>query len=669
MRDALASLPIPARLLTALLLLLGALVAPHAANLNPLILAFFYTATLWRLIAQRRPDVMPRRWLLMLLMITGLVLVVSTTAVADGRLAGTALLVVMLGLKLLELRARRDIHVTVFLGYFLVLTQFLYDQSPWLAAYLFAGVAALMSIQVGLNRVNIELRQQLRNTLAMLAGALPLAVVVFLLFPRLQHPLWGISSAATLTGISNEMTLGNIGRLSRSEATAFRVRFLSDAPDPSQRYWRGPVLWQTDGVRWTSGLPARQAVSPGARLAPGVDYEITLEPTGEYWLFGLDVVIGPPADALLNGNYSLVSRQRVNQRLTYRATSDPNHAMLKLDDRERRMGLQLPERVSPRVIALVEQWQAATDPAQPLQLVEQALHYFREQPFVYTLSPGELQGDAVDRFLFETRRGFCEHYAGSFALLMRLAGIPSRVVVGYQGGERNPHADHWLVRQSDAHAWTEVWLPRLGWWRVDPTAAVAPERIEQPINAALSQNSDQVVFRLDDDGLVGSLWRNAQWLADAVDLGWYRWVVGFSADRQRGLFETIGLRDMKGIGLALALAIGGALAGTLVFLAAQVPHARRQDPLPALWQRLLLKLQRAGVRAPPWQGPDTICTVAAQAFPDASDQLMAINRMYVQLRYGRHADPRQIGALRRRIDRLRLKAGRTAVIRPAVRPR
>lgn len=658
MRDALASLPIPPRLLTALLLLLGALVAPHAANLNPLILVFFYTATLWRLIALRRPDVMPRRWLLMLLMITGLVLVVSTTTVADGRLAGTALLVVMLGLKLLELRARRDIHVTVFLGYFLVLTQFLYDQSLWLAAYLFAGVAALMAVQVGLNRVNIEMRQQVRSTLAMLAGALPLTVVVFLLFPRMQHPLWGISSAAALTGISNEMTMGNIGRLSQSEATAFRVRFLSAAPEPEQRYWRGPVLWQTDGARWTLGLQRAQGVGQGvARLAPAVDYEVTLEPTGEYWLFGLDVVVSPPANALLNGSHSLVGRQRVNQRLTYRATSDPNYQMLQLTERERLMGLQLPDRVSPRVRALVEGWQASTDPARPLQLVEEALRYFREQPFVYTLSPGELQGDVVDRFLFETRRGFCEHYAGSFALLMRLAGIPSRIVVGYQGGERNPHADHWVVRQSDAHAWTEVWLPQLGWWRVDPTAAVAPERIEQPINAALSQNSDQVVFRIDDDGMIGSLWRNAQWLADAVDLGWYRWVVGFSADRQRSLLDSIGLRNMKGIGLALALVIGGALAGTLVFLAAQVPRARRRDPLPALWQRLLHKLQRAGVRAPPWHGPDTICTVAARQYPDASDQLMAINRMYVQLRYGRHADPRQIGALRRRIDRLRLKAG------------
>lgn len=238
---------------------------------------------------------------------------------------------------------------------------------------------------------------------------------------------------------------------------------------------------------------------------------------------------------------------------------------------------------------------------------------------------------------------------------MRLAGIPTRVVVGYQGGERNPHADHWVVRQSDAHAWTEVWLPKLGWWRIDPTAAVAPERIEQSINTALSSGSDRVIFRVDDNGLAGALWRNAAWIVDAVDMGWHHWVVGFTAERQSSLLESVGLRDLEGLGLAIALIISSALAITLVYLIAQIPRSQAQDPLPALWQRLLHKLQRAGVKAPPWHGPDTICHVAAEAFPDAADQLMAINRMYVQMRYGRSEDRQQIGALRKRINRLRLK--------------
>jgi len=657
MRDALARLPIPQRLLTALLLLLGALIAPHAANLNPLILVFFFSAMLWRLIAQRRPGIMPGRWLLMLLTMGALVLVIFTTNVIDGRLAGTALLAVMLGLKLLELRARRDIHVTIFLGYFLVLTQFLYDQSLWLAGYLFAGVVALLSLQVGLNRVNIELRLQLRNTLAMLVSALPLALVVFLLFPRLHGPLWGVSSSGASTGISEEMTLGNIGSLTRSNDIAFRVRFFDETPDPDERYWRGPVLWNTDGQRWSAGTHPLRSLPSVEGDGSAIKYEITLEPTGSYWLFGLDVVIGKPPSSRLNGNFSLVGDQRVHRRLSYRASSDPDYRLLALSEFERRMALQLPQHVSSRVRALVTEWQRQTNPDRPLELVRKALDYFSNQTFVYTLSPGTLEGDAMEQFLFETRRGFCEHYAGSFALLMRLAGIPSRVVVGYQGGERNPHADHWVVRQSDAHAWTEVWVPKLGWWRVDPTAAVAPERIEQSINPALSQNAGQVVFRVDDDGMLGGLWRNAAWLADAVDLGWHQWVVGFTAERQNNLLQMFGLRNLKGLGLAIALMIGSALAITLVYLIAQIPRSKAQDPLPAMWQRLLHKLQRAGVKAPPWHGPDTICHVAAQAFPQASDDLAAINRLYVQMRYGRNEDRRQIAALRKRINRLRLKRG------------
>jgi transglutaminase-like putative cysteine protease len=561
----------------------------------------------------------------------------------------------MLGLKLLESRARRDIHVSVFLGYFLVLTQFLYDQSLLLAAYLFVGVFALMSVQVGLNRVNIELRLQLRNSLAMLAGALPLALVVFMLFPRLQSPLWGISAKGAMTGISEEMTLGNIGSLSRSNDIAFHVRFFDPAPHPSQRYWRGPVLWNTDGRRWSRGVQPVGSLPAIAGSSTDIDYEITLEPTGSYWLFGLDVVTSRPPGAFLNGNFALVNSQRINKRTSYRLSSDPDYRLLALSDYERRMALQLPARISPRVRALVDDWQASTDPSQPLQVVQEALAYYREQPFVYTLSPGLLQDDPIDQFLFETRRGFCEHYAGSFAVLMRLAGIPSRVVVGYQGGEKNPHAEHWVVRQSDAHAWTEVWLPKLGWWRIDPTAAVAPERIERPINADLSQDSDRVIFRIDEDGLARALWLNAAWIADAVDLGWHQWVVGFTAERQNSLLQQFGLRDLKGLGLAIALMIGSALAITLVYLIAKIPRGKTQDPLPALWQKLLHKLQRAGVQAPPWHGPDTICDIAAETYPGASDQLVAINRMYVQMRYGQGQHRHQIGALRKRINRLKLK--------------
>ena len=652
--DALARLPIPPRLVSALLLLLGGLMAPHASNLGSTILGLFYLATAWRLLAIWYPGVMPGRWGLILLMPLVLALVVFTTGLHDGRLTGTAVLIVMLGLKLLELRTRRDIHVTVFLGYFLVLTQFLYNQSLWLAIYLFAGVAALVSIQIGLNRVRVDPLQQVRTTGTMLAAALPVALVIFVLFPRLQSPLWAISTSSAVTGISDEMTLGNIGQLSRSNATAFRVQFFDRVPRPEQRYWRGPVLWNTDGRRWSAGKRPLQAPPTGDRRQ-SLDYEVTLEPTGEFWLFGLDIVTQAPQGARLDRNYALVAEQRVNRRFSYRASSDPDLVVDALSPFERRHGLQLPDHVAPRVRALVADWQAQTDPQQPLQLVEHALRYFREQPFVYTLSPGTAHGDPIEDFLFESRRGFCEHYAGSFALLMRLAGIPSRVVIGYQGGERNPHAEHWVIRQSDAHAWSEVWLPGHGWWRVDPTAAVAPERVEQPINPALSSDADRVVFRTGDLSALASLMREAVWFADAVDLNWHRWVIGFSAERQESLLGRFGLSHLRGVGLAALLIAGSAFAAAFVFLVARIPRPRKIDPLHAVWQRYVEKLRRAGVPTAVWYGPDTLCATACRHYPGACEQFTAISRLYVQLRYGRRQDNAQLGALRRRIRRLRLR--------------
>jgi transglutaminase-like putative cysteine protease len=654
MRDALADRPVPARLVGGTVILLCLVMAPHAANLHPAVVAFFYAGAAWRLVALRHPRLLPGRWLLLLLMLAALALVVSSTGLREGRVAGTALLVTMLGLKLLESRTRRDLHVTLFLGYFLVLTHFLYDQSLWLAILSFVGVSLLVAAQVGLNRVHMDARLQLRTALLLIVAAAPLALTLFLLFPRLQTPLWGINTDSALTGISDEMALGSIGELSQSTATAFRVRFLGEPPPPQARYWRGPVLWQTEGGRWTRGLRGLRTVDPEATSAAALDYEITLEPTGEYWLFGLDIVTAEPPDSHVNSNYTLISEQRVHRRMTYRASSDVGYTITALSDHQRAFALQLPDQVSSRVRQLAAGWQQ--DAAGPQEIVARALRHFREQPFVYTLTPGVTTGDdPVDHFLFESRRGFCEHYAGSFALLMRVAGVPSRVVIGYQGGTPNPHAEHWVVRQSDAHAWTEVWFEGRGWVRVDPTAAVAPERIERPIDAGLSQDADRVVFDTGDFGLLRSLWLQATWVADAVDLGWYRWVVNFTAERQESLLEALGINNDHGYGLAMALVVGGGLAMLLVYLVAKMPRPRRRDPLPLLWDDFRAKLRRRGVAIEPWHGPDTVCAGAAAAFPAARGEIQAINRLYVQLRYGPRHDSRQVGSLRRRIRRLRLR--------------
>jgi protein-glutamine gamma-glutamyltransferase len=651
MTDALAQLPIPRRSLLLVVVVIGLLMAPHVANLHAGILGFFYVTAAWRLLGTRLPQLLPGRLALLSLTLLALALVATTTPLNDGRLAGTALLAVMLGLKLVEVRNRRDMHVAIYLGFFLAMTLYLYDQSLWLAVYSVAGVAALVRVLIGLNRVESNPGRENRAAWWLTIAAIPLAVVVFFLFPRLQAPLWAIDSDAGVTGISDEMSLGTIGDLSQSTRVALRVRFLGREPLPQDRYWRGPVLWETDGQRWTRGLRSTQPVESIRRGFQPVEYEITLEPTGEFWLFGLDTVVEAPPNSFVNRNYSLVGEARVQRRYNYRAVSYTDLVPGELTEQQRLYALQVPQTVSARVAALVAGWRA--EAGSDADVVESGLRYFREQPFVYSLTPGTLSGDVIDRFLFDTRRGFCEHYAGSFAVLMRLAGIPSRVVIGYQGGTKNPHADHWVIRQSDAHAWNEVWLDG-GWRRVDPTAAVAPERIERPIDPGLSIDANRIVFDGGDLGWIRSVWLDARWMVDAVELGWYRWVIDFTADRQNSLLERFGLSNRHGFGLALALVTASLVTLMAVYLLAQIQRPRQRDRLQAVWSRFTAKLHRGGLTIEPWQGPDTVCAVARKAFPGSRAEITAINRIYVQLRYGREFDPMLLRTLRRRVRQLRL---------------
>ena len=651
MADALSRLPIPHRSLVLVIVVIGLMMAPHVANLHPGILAFFYVTAAWRLLGMRLPQLLPGKVALLALTLLALVLVATTTPMDDGRLAGTALLAVMLGLKLVETRDRRDMHVAIYLGFFLALTLYLYDQSLWLGVYSVAGVAVLVRVMIGLNRVDANPGRENRAAWWLIVAAVPLALVVFYLFPRLQAPLWAIDTEAGVTGISDEMSLGSIGQLSQSSQIAFRARFLGPVPAPQDRYWRGPVLWETDGRRWTPGVRGLQPTESGARGFEPVPYEITLEPTGDFWLFGLDTVGEPPQGSFVDQNHSLVAETRVQQRYSYRAVSFTDFAPGRLTSRQQALALQLPDTVSARVAALASGWRAAA--GSDGDVVAAALRHFRDEPFVYSLTPGTLGGDVVDRFLFESRRGFCEHYAGSFAILMRLAGIPTRVVIGYQGGTKNPRADHWVIRQSDAHAWNEVWIDG-AWRRIDPTAAVAPERIERPIDPALSIDADRIVFNTGDLGWLRSAWRETRWMIDAVELGWYRWVIDFTAERQNSLLERFGLSNERGFGLVLAMVSASVVTLMAVYLVAQIQRPRPRDRLQAIWSRFTAKLRRRGLAIEPWQGPDTVCAAARAAFPGSGAEIAAINRIYVQLRYGRGFDPMLLHALRRRVRRLRL---------------
>jgi transglutaminase-like putative cysteine protease len=553
-----------------------------------------------------------------------------------GQEAGTALLATMLTLKLLEVRSARDLRMTGVLFGFLLVTQFLFSQSPWLLLYLTAVTVANFALMVDLTarlpgpRVGSALRLAGRLS----AQALPLALVLFVLFPRLDAPLWNLHDPATRarTGISDQLEPGAVSELVIDGGLAFRARFDGAAPSADGLYWRGPVLWNSDGRRWLPGHPSGGGAirREPASAADLVSYTVVMERSGQRWLFALDLPLVAPPAAALTADHTLLADRPVEETRAYRAASALTYDTGPLADAERTAALTLPGNLTQRMRDLVAGWQAES--AGPEALVQRALSFFREEPFHYTLLPPLLGPSPADEFLFETRRGFCEHYASAFALLMRIGGIPSRILVGYLGGELNPMAGHYIVRHSDAHAWVEVWLEGRGWVRIDPTAAVAPWRVERAELPALAGGTP-LRFRGEPPETLVRWVHRLRLLADAADARWHQWVLNYSSLQQMRLLDRAGLGGLREYGLAVAMVLSAALVlGLLV--AAMSRGERRRDPAERLYAGFCRRLAKIGLRPRPGEGPRDFGRRAAARRPELGGAIDGFLSAYLPLRYG-----------------------------------
>jgi len=613
-------------------LLLGALATtlPHAEH-QPLWLSalaavlFVWGGWLWW-----RNERLPGRWVLALLVAVACGAVLYEFRTLFGRDAGVAMLVVFMALKLLELRSRRDATVVVTLGYFLLLTHYFYSQSIPTGLWLLAAMTLLTATLIRLHGgPSISTGATLRYAGLLTLQAVPFMLVLYLLFPRVAGPLWGLPQDAHSgrSGLSEQMTPGNIANLALSGEIAFRVRFAGLSPERDKLYWRGPVLEYFDGLTWKPqvgrGQPPR--IEP---LSPPIAYETTLEPQQQRWLLALDAP-GPLRPELgLSSALTATSREPLTQRqrfaltatLDYRFNADEEAIVL-------RRNLVLPRAGNPRARALGESWKAAeTDPAVRLR---KAMSLFSEEEFFYTLQPPLLGEQPVDDFLFVTRRGFCEHYASAFVFLMRAAGVPARVVTGYQGGEANPVDGFVVVRQSDAHAWAEVWFAGRGWVRVDPTAAVSPARVEAGIAAAMPDGEPlPAMIQLRSNWLRTLLFR---W--EAVNNAWDQYILGYNPQRQRELLARLGMPDADWRNLAAALAV---LCGALLLaIAAWTLYQRpRLDPAARLWQKALRRLARSKVDCAPWETPLALLRRVEGARPALAPAFREVVFAYLQARYG-----------------------------------
>ena len=623
----------------------AACVGPHLFRLPLWAGAAVALLLAWRVALAWRAQPLPNRWVLMLVLVAACVGAKLSHGVLVGRASGLTLVAVLMALKLLEMHNRRDAFVVFFLGFFLVLTQFLHSQALWVALWTVVTVWGLLTslvlaqMPLGQPHLKIAAREAARTTLY----GLPVMVLLFLLFPRMA-PLWGVPGAGASTGLSDQLEFGNMASIATDERIALRLRALDGRrlPPSSQVYLRGPVLTQFDGQTWRSSPPGlfalRDAWQPGNN--PPLRYEMLVEPQRVPLLPELEFGPGQPNEVWNLQGLTLRRSTELNW-----IASRPITERLRFEHRAVLAGAQLgplrehpslqaaralPPGLNPRLRAWAQQLAQGRDtPA----LLAALLQHIREQPFGYTLTPGiygEFSPHGIDEFWFDRRLGFCEHYAAATVVALRAAGVPARIVTGYQGLDPELQEGWAVVRNSNAHAWVEYWQAEQGWLRVDPTAAVAPERVEFGRRLAPPPGALQGAF----DAIDPSLWRRLRQFGEGLDLRWQQWVLGYARDQQFDLLRKLGFSepDWTALGHAVAIAIAALGLGSLGWARWR---QREHNPWVRLHQRALLALQAAGLPAQAHQAPLRWAQLAAQHWGEAraSDVVQQLQALEAQ-RYG-----------------------------------
>lgn len=619
---------------------LAAAVLPLIDKIAPWALAMFAGALAVRLLVNRLHLPLPSIWLKILVLALGLAGIAMTYGSLLGIEPGLGILLILVSLKLLETNTVRDFQVLTLLGWFLCLCGLFFSQelTMWIYIALIGGLLTAGLVRFHRGDGERSFRKSISFAATLLLQATPVILLLFLFFPRMYGSFrFSFSRAiANQTGMSDRMEPGSVASLATNTEPAFRVEFPDgNMPPTSQLYWRGGVLWRGDGLTWVRGNLTRTEPFINRLEGPRIRQRVMLQPHGARWIFALDrPATFEPNMSFEPGGY-LQSNKPILFPMRYEVTSRPENHELALLPEQQREALARPSHVSPEVEALVTSWRAnARDEGDVLRA---ALDYFAKNNFVYSLDPGSYGANSLDEFLFRRRSGFCEHYAGAFATLMRIAGIPARVVIGYHGGEFA--GSYLIVRQSDAHAWCEVWIHNSGWTRIDPLDAIAPERIQSGMGSFLENRTS------DGAGAAGAGGRRSasfQSFMHAMRLAWdnlnYQWnlrVLNFDEETQQAFFAVLGfgIRDWPSALLWSLLAGVTSLAAVAVWL--RRPPTRAADALSAEYAQLCRSLARAGVAREDFEGPRDFTERAAASLPAVAEALRKVGGLYIASRYGR----------------------------------
>ena len=648
------SYQIPRSALIWILLSVAVVLVPQSVRMPAWISVVAAVCIVWRVLIFRGKLNYPSRWVRTLIVLFTLVVSISQMRlVGIGLDSAAALLALGFVFKLIEMKQKRDIYVVISLCFVMTMVAFLYSQSIVATVYSLGAIFVILGAMIALNRsINISDNWGTSKMAGkILLQAMPLAVVLFYVFPRIA-PLWAvpIQSSGASTGVSNEMSPGDISSLGRSGDLAFRVQFEnSEAPEHELLYWRGLVLTDFDGETWrrersrstfsiASARADKQLQWEGrmSRDGAALDYNIILEATQQPWVYGLHLAEAIDDGLFQSRNFELFNNGPVTQRLSYDLRS---YLQSKTDfvlvDRVRRQNLELPSGGNSQSREFARQLRSSV--TSDRDYVMAVLSHFSQNEYFYTLNPALLGNNRIDDFLFENREGFCEHYSSTFAYLMRAAGIPARVVIGYQGAELNPFENYMMVYQYNAHAWNEVWLEDEGWVRFDPTGAVSPDRVRLGVEAALRDDPAFLERSLFSSSGLGSInWINSLRLRmDALEYEWNRRVVNYDEDVQFELFEKIfgQVTEQKIIFLLFGLA--SVVVIVVGFTVIRFEPKSKRGPVLSVYNKMSKDLEKIGLGRMKGEGPIAYRDRVVAVRPDLKGIMMQITRLYVEISYQR----------------------------------
>jgi len=639
---------------TLLPVLLFITLIPHLMTTPVIITLYIITILLWFSLHTLSIIALPGQWFRFLMIVFALAILIGNYGIVFSQKASISLLAIMVCLKCLEIKNeqdRRNIFPVIFLGYFILVTHFLHSQDIILGIFALVNTLLLTLMLMTFNR-KPQCAMAFKDSLYLLAHlfikAVPIAIVLFLFFPRVPGPLWSLPADGQTgsTGLSDKMYPGSVTELVDSDEIAFRIDFYDKIPNVDKLYWRGPVLTKTDGFLW-SQKKHKALQQPFSEVVKNsmdaVSYTITLEPHQQKWLFALEMPVKVEGDTIkgfyYNNDLQLLNKNNIVQLTQYHVTSMTQFYLTPTTTGELKSALLYPEFSNPRTYKLGKQWRQSVQDKK--QIVAKGLNYFKNNPFYYTKRPEIMTKNPSDQFLFDQQRGFCEHYASSFVLLMRAAGVPARVVTGYQGIEKNTIGNYYVVRQSNAHAWAEVWLSGKGWLRVDPTAMIPADRIEDDI---FQTNLDRLSFsslNLPDLPRLSARQKTAmynffQQLKQSVDNikhSWNNWILGYDQTKQSLLLKLMGFNaDWQTL---IFLLIGGLVLVFIIFQSAAVYLSyKKTDKVYYYYLKFIKKLNQGDLKVNTSEGPQAIAQQAAKRFPQQSIAIKSIIKHYIDIRYG-----------------------------------